>query len=122
MLPPSLPKRNEGAARWLIKIVAGLFIVVLLGIHFVVNHAIVPGGLLTYADVVNYYQNPIVVTMEILFLIVVVIHAFLGLRSIILDLNPAANVLKAVNYFLLVFGAASIVYGIWLALTVASRG
>lgn len=122
MLPPSLPKRNEGAARWLIKIVAGLFIVVLLGIHFVVNHAIVPGGLLTYADVVNYYQNPIVVTMEILFLIVVVVHAFLGLRSIILDLNPAANVLKAVNYFLLVFGAASIVYGIWLALTVASRG
>jgi len=122
MLPPSLPKRNEGAARWLIKIVAGLFIVVLLGIHFVVNHAIVPGGLLTYADVVGYYQNPIVVAMEILFLIVVVIHAFLGLRSIILDLNPAANVLKAVNYFLLVFGAASIVYGIWLALTVASRG
>lgn len=122
MLPPSLPKRNEGAARWLIKIVAGLFIVVLLGIHFVVNHIVAPEGLLTYADVVNYYQNPIIVIMEILFLIVVVIHAFLGLRSIILDLNPKQNVLKAANYFLLVLGAVSITYGVWLALTVASRG
>lgn len=122
MLPPSLPKRNEGAARWLIKIVAGLFIVVLLGIHFVVNHLVAPGGLLTYADIVKYYQNPIVVIMEITFLIVVVIHSFLGLRSIILDLNPSRNVLKVTNYFLLILGAASITYGIWLALTVAGRG
>ncbi|MHB1481162.1 MAG: succinate dehydrogenase/fumarate reductase transmembrane subunit [Bellilinea sp.] len=122
MLPPSLPKRNEGAARWLIKIVAGLFIVVLLGIHFVVNHLVAPGGLLTYADIVKYYQNPIVVIMEITFLIVVVIHSFLGLRSIILDLNPSRNVLKVTNYFLLILGAALITYGIWLALTVAGRG
>ena len=122
MLPPSLPKRNEGAARWLIKIVAGLFIVVLLGIHFVVNHIAAPGGLLTYADVVKYYQNPIVVIMEITFLIVVVIHAFLGLRSIILDLNPTQNILKAINYILLFLGVVSITYGIWLALTIARRG
>ena len=122
MLPPSLPKRNEGAARWLIKIVAGLFIVVLLGIHFVVNHLVAPGGLLTYADIVKYYQNPIVVIMEITFLIVVVIHSFLGLRSIILDLNPSRNVLKVTNYFLLILGEALITYGIWLALTVAGRG
>ncbi len=122
MLPPSLPKRNEGAVRWLIKIVAGLFIVVLLGIHFVVNHLVAPGGLLTYADIVKYYQNPIVVIMEITFLIVVVIHSFLGLRSIILDLNPSRNVLKVTNYFLLILGAALITYGIWLALTVAGRG
>ena len=89
MLAPSSPKRYEGAGRWLLKIITGLFVVVFLGIHFIVNHLIAPEGLLTYSDVVKYYQNPIIVIMEISFLIVVVVHSFLGLRAILLDLNPS---------------------------------
>ncbi len=122
MFPPSTAKKFEGTGRWLIKIIAGLFIVVLLGIHFVVNHLVAPGGLLTYADVVRYYQNPIVVVMEITFLAVVVTHSFLGLRSILLDLNPSQRVLKIIDTTLLVIGFAAVSYGIWLALTIASRG
>lgn len=122
MFPPSTAKRFEGTGRWLIKIIAGLFIVLLLGIHFVVNHLVAPGGLLTYADVVRYYQNPIIVVMEITFLVVVVTHSFLGLRSILLDLNPTQQVLKVIDAVLLVTGTAAVSYGIWLALTIASRG
>lgn len=122
MFPPSIAKKYEGTGRWLIKIFAGLIIVLLLGIHFVVNHLVAPDGLLTYIDVVRYYQNPLIVVMEILFLIVVVTHAFLGLRSIILDLNPSLVVLKMVNTALFIVGVAAIAYGIWLALTIASRG
>jgi len=122
MFPPSAAKKFEGTGRWLIKIIAGLFIVVLLGIHFVVNHLVAPGGLLTYSDVVRYYQNPIVVAMEITFLVVVITHSFLGLRSIMLDLNPSQRVLKIIDTTLLVIGAAAVSYGIWLALTIASRG
>src|SRR5574340_1151695 len=121
MFPPSTAKKYEGTGRWLIKIFAGLFIVVFLGIHFVINHLVAPGGLLTYADVVSYYQNPIIVVMEISFLIVVITHSFLGLRSIILDLNPSQATLKVINYFLLVTGLAAVSYGIWLALTIANR-
>lgn len=115
------PKRLEGSGRWLIKIGAGILIVFLLGIHFVVNHLAAPGGLLTYADVVAYYQHPVVVIMEIVFLTVVIIHSFLGLRSILLDLNPSAAVLRVANGVLTLAGAGAIVYGIWLALTIASR-
>src|SRR5574340_87838 len=122
MFPPSTAKKFEGTGRWLTKIIAGLFIVVLLGIHFVVNHLVAPGGLLTYADVVRYYQNPIIVVMEITFLVVVVTHSFLGLRSILLDLNPTQRVLKWIDAGLLVSGTAAVSYGIWLALTIASRG
>ncbi len=116
------PKRLEGSGRWLIKIVAGLFIVVFLGIHFVINHLVAPGGLLTYADVVAYYQNPVVVTMEIAFLVVVISHAFLGLRSILLDLNPSTLVLRLANVFLVIVGVTAVIYGAWLALTIASAG
>ncbi len=116
------PKRLEGSGRWLLKIFTGLLIVVFLGIHFVVNHLVAPGGLLTYADVVAYFQNPLIVVMEISFLILVVIHSFLGLRSILLDLNPSPTVLRMANFVLVVIGTAAAIYGTWLALTIASRG
>jgi succinate dehydrogenase / fumarate reductase membrane anchor subunit len=116
------PKRLEGSGRWLLKIVAGLLIVFFLGLHFVVNHLVAPGGLLTYADVVAYYQNPVVVVMEIAFLIVVISHSVLGLRSILLDLNPSPAVLRFANIALVVIGTAAVIYGTWLALTIASRG
>lgn len=122
MFAPSSPKKYEGAGRWLLKILTGLFIVVFLGIHFIVNHLVAPEGLLTYSDVVKYYQNPIIVIMEISFLIMVVVHSFLGLRAILLDLNPSPRVLKTANYVLMVIGTAAVVYGTWLALTIASRG
>lgn len=121
MFPPSFAKKYEGTGRWLIKIVAGLFIVIFLGIHFVVNHLVGSGGLLTYADVVRYYQNPVIVIMEISFLIVVVTHSFLGLRSILLDLNPSQKALRIINAVLLIGGVAAVSYGTWLALTIAGR-
>ena len=116
------PKRLEGSGRWLLKIFTGLLIVVFLGIHFVVNHLVAPGGLLTYADVVTYFQNPIIVIMEISFLVLVVVHSFLGLRSILLDLNPSPTVLRMANFALAVIGAAAVIYGAWLALIIAGRG
>ncbi len=114
-------KPQEGAWLWLLKIVAGLLIVFILGIHFVVNHLVAPGGLLTYNDVLAYYQNPIIPVMEILFLVFVVTHALLGIRSILLDLNPSRVALRWINVSLLVIGAAAIVYGIWLALFIVAK-
>lgn len=122
MREPLSPKRLEGSGRWLFKIFTGLLIVVFLGIHFIVNHLVAPGGLLTYADVVAYFQNPIIVVMEISFLVLVVVHSFLGLRSILLDLDPSPMVLRVVNFVLVVIGTVAVIYGAWLALTIASRG
>jgi succinate dehydrogenase hydrophobic anchor subunit len=114
------PKAREGAWLWLYKIVAGLLIVVVLGVHFVVNHAVAPGGLLNYEDVIRYYQNPWVVIMEIGFLSFVVSHSLIGLRSILLDLNPSPRILAAANYLLTILGIGAISYGIWLALNIAN--
>jgi succinate dehydrogenase / fumarate reductase membrane anchor subunit len=63
-----------------------------------------------------------VVIMEILFLVVVVTHSFLGLRSILLDLNPSPRVLRWFNALLWTTGTGLVIYGAWLALTIASRG
>ncbi len=118
----SAPKSREGAWLWLFKIVSGLLILVVLMIHLVVNHFLGEQALLTYADVIAYFSNPIVPVMELFFLVFVVTHSLVGLRSIILDLKPSDGVLKAVDGVLVLGGAAAVVYGFWLMFAILRNG
>jgi len=118
----SAPRAGENMWLWMVKMVTGPILVILLLIHFVVNHFIAETGLLTYADVVAYYRNPIVPVMEILFLVTVVTHSLIGLRGILLDLNPARRLLKVMDWGLVIAGLAAISYGVWLALVIVSKG
>ena len=115
------PRAREGAGLWMFKIFAGLMIVALLGIHFVVNHLVAPGGLLSYADVIRYYQNPLIPIMEVAFLIFVVSHALVGLRSILLDLNPSDRLLRLADGVFVLVGAGAVLYGIWLVLVIVAQ-
>jgi len=117
----SKPKVQEGVWLWLLKVLFGVAIAVLIAVHFIVNHLVADGGLLTYQDVINYYKIPGIAAMEIAFLIFVVIHALMGTRSIFLDLNPSEKMLKIINWGMLVLGVAAIAYGIWLAQVIAGR-
>jgi len=118
------PRPGETTWLWLIKIVTGPLLVLVLILHFTVNHYLgsLASGLMTYDDVVKYFQNPIIPAIEILFLVTVVTHCLIGLRGIIIDMNPSRRVLQIVTWALVVLGISSVVYGIWLALTIASRG
>lgn len=118
----SAPKNGEGVWLWLIKIISGVLIIVILIIHLVVNHFVAEGALLSYADVVSYYSNPIIPAMEIAFLIFVVTHSLVGLRSIVLDLKPSRSVLTGVNWLFTAIGLVSIVYGIWLVMAIVGQG
>jgi succinate dehydrogenase / fumarate reductase membrane anchor subunit len=115
-------KAREGAGAWLFKVLAGLLIVVFLGIHYIVNHLVAPGGLLSYADVIAYYQNPWIPIMEGFFLVLVITHSLVGVRSIILDLNPSDRTLRMITRILLAAGIVATVYGIWLLVIIAGRG
>jgi succinate dehydrogenase / fumarate reductase membrane anchor subunit len=107
---------------WLVKMITGPLLVILLLIHFIVNHFIAETGLLTYADVVAYYRNPLIPIMEILFLTTVVTHSLIGLRGILLDLNPTRRLLKVIDGGLVILGLVAVSYGVWLALVIASKG
>jgi len=114
---------SENSGLWLIKIITGLLIIVILVIHLIVNHMLgTEGGLLTYADVVAYYQNPIIPIMEAAFLICVVAHSLIGLRGIIIDLNPSPRTLNGITWLLTGLGAAFIVYGLWLLMAIVAQG
>jgi succinate dehydrogenase hydrophobic anchor subunit len=117
----SAPRKGETAWLWFIKMVTGPILVVVVFIHMVVNHLVATDGLLTYQDVVNYFRNPWVVGMEIVLLTTVVSHSLLGVRGIILDLNPSRAVLKVIDWVFGLVGIGAVVYGVWLALTIAAH-
>ena len=119
--PPPL-NSGENVWLWIVKILTGPLLVILLFIHLIVNHYIGQNGLLTYADVVAYYRNPIIPIMEICFLAIVVTHSLLGLRGIILDLKPSRVILKIINWAFVIFGITSVSYGVWLILVIVSKG
>jgi succinate dehydrogenase hydrophobic anchor subunit len=121
LLRGSAPKPRETSVLWLLKMAGGVLIILLLALHFVINHLVVPGGLLTYQDVVNYYKTPIVPIIEGFFLVFVVGHALLGVRSILLDLSLSLSVQKWLDRLMLLLGTAAIVYGIWLLVVMAQR-
>lgn len=118
------PRPGENTWIWLIKITTGPLLLVVLILHFTVNHYMgsTSSGLMTYEDVIKYFQNPIIPAIEILFLVTVVTHSLLGLRGIILDMNPSRNILNIVTWLMVILGTSSVAYGVWLALTIASKG
>lgn len=118
------PRPGENTWLWLIKIVTGPLLVIVLGLHLTVNHYMgsMSTGLMTHDDVIRYFQNPIIPAIEILFLITVVTHSLLGLRGIVLDMNPSRTTLNVITWLLAILGVSSVVYGIWLALRIAAQG
>ena len=122
--PASGPRPGENTWIWLIKIVTGPLLVIVLGLHLTVNHYMgsTASGLMTHDDVIRYFQNPMIPAIEILFLITVVTHSLLGLRGIVLDMNPSRTALRIVTWLLFLLGVSSVVYGSWLALTISALG
>jgi succinate dehydrogenase / fumarate reductase membrane anchor subunit len=117
------PRPGENTWIWLIKIATGPLLVLVIGLHFAVNHYMgsMSSGLMTYEDVVAYYQNPIIPIIEIVFLATVVTHCLIGLRGIVIDMNPSRKVLSVVTWLLLALGVFSVGYGVWLAFAIASQ-
>jgi succinate dehydrogenase / fumarate reductase membrane anchor subunit len=122
--PVSGRRPGENTWLWLIKIATGPLLVLVIGLHFAVNHYMgsMSSGLMTYDDIIAYYQIPIIPIIEIVFLATVVTHSLIGLRGIILDLNPSRSVLKVVTWLMVILGVVSVGYGIWLVFAIASQG
>ena len=116
----SPPKSGENFWLWFLKIASGVPILFILAIHLRVNHFLAPAGLLSHREVVAYFQNPRVVFMEGLFLFLLVVHSLLGLRGILLDLNPSERARRILDVVFLLAGILVILYGRHLLIAVRS--
>ena len=119
----SAPKPGEGIWLWLIKIISGVLIIFILLTHFIINHyqGTAGGGLLTYEEVIQMLSTPAYLVLEMVFLLTVIPHALIGLRSVILDLSPSKKVMTVVDWLLVIVGVGAVVYGIWLASAISAQ-
>ena len=122
MVEKQLTRERASSWSWILQAFTGIMLVVLLGLHMVVQHFVVTGGLRQYQQVVQYISNPFVFLLEIAFLIIVTWHAMLGVRAVILDLGlkPASE--RRVTAVLSIIGVIVVAYGIWLSATIVARG
>jgi succinate dehydrogenase hydrophobic anchor subunit len=86
--------------------------------HFVVEDV---GGLRSYRQVLEYVSHPAIFTIEAFFLVVVTIHALLGLRNVLFDLNLGRVAKRRIDVGLWALGLATVAYGFFLLGTLASR-
>ncbi len=107
---------------WIWQALTGILLVILLGLHMVEQHFIAEGGLRTYSEVIAYMQNPWVVVWEVAFLLVVVAHALLGVRSIALDTGLSGRAARRLTTVLVIVGIGLIGYGLYLTFALLSLG
>jgi len=123
---PVPAERSQTSARgvpaFVGQVVSGAALIVLLGLHMIAQHFVVPTGLRYYADVIAWLANPVVVVLEVLFLLFVTYHAMLGVRAILFDFGFAERTERRITAALWVVGAVTIVYGVVLFAAIINAG
>ncbi len=122
MVEKQLTRERSSSWSWILQAFTGVMLVVLLGLHMVVQHFVVKGGLRNYQQVAEYLSNPFVFLLEVAFLIIVTWHALLGVRAVLFDLGLKPATERNWTAALTVIGLIMIAYGIWLSVTIVSQG
>jgi succinate dehydrogenase hydrophobic anchor subunit len=116
-------RRGRSSRVWHWTAGTGMALVVLATMHIVAQHFIVhqKGGLRTYAEVLSYIGNPVIFVLEAAFLVAVTIHAMLGVRGVLHDLDPSTKTRRGIDHGLWIVGTLTVCYGMALLITLAVR-
>jgi succinate dehydrogenase hydrophobic anchor subunit len=116
-------ERSARSRSWRWTAITGVSLLLLVTIHMVAHHFVVDeiGGLRTYQHVLDYIRTPIIFVLEGVFLVVVTVHAMLGLRSVLLDFGLSQGLRRLLERGLVVLGVVTIAYGFLLIGVLASR-
>ncbi len=124
MAEQTLPKETPSAIpsgkalwAWLVQAASGALLVLLGGVHMVVQH-FTAKGLLCYEDVAAWLGRPPVFALETAFLGVVLVHALAGVRAILLDLGLGPTAERRLTLALTAVGGAAFVYAVALTWSV----
>jgi succinate dehydrogenase hydrophobic anchor subunit len=75
----------------------------------------------TYGEVLSYIANPVIFVLEAAFLLAVTIHAMLGVRGVLHDLDLSSSTRRRIDRCLWIVGTLTVGYGMALLITLAVR-
>jgi succinate dehydrogenase cytochrome b556 subunit len=119
--PAETRSGRGGSLAWIFQVSSGALLLFLLGVHIVMQHFVASGGLRDYAQVLSYLANPAVVAVECLFVIVLIWHAMLGLRAVLLDFGPGRRGQALITRGVVALGTVTAGYSFWLIATLAAK-
>jgi succinate dehydrogenase cytochrome b556 subunit len=119
--PATVQRRRGGTTTWILQVASGVLLIFLLGAHIVAQHFIVKGGLRDYAQVASYLSNPAVLAIESAFVVVLIWHAMLGLRAILLDFGFSRRGQALITRGVIVLGTATAGYSFWVIAAIAAK-
>ena len=102
---------------WILQMFTGLIMILLVTIHFYVTH-MTSHEALKYAEVVSRVAQPEFKAMYAVLLLVVSLHAFNGLRAILLDTSAGMRRRKAINIFTTLAFLLAFIYGLYLLFSI----
>jgi len=116
-------RRGSQTVVWRATAFTGIALLALITVHMVAHHFVVEsvGGLRTYDQVLDYIANPVIFAIEGVFLIVVTVHAMLGLRSVLFDVATGERTRAWISRGLVALGALTVAYGLVLIGVLAAR-
>jgi len=106
---------------WVLQAVTGAAVLVLVSVHMIANHFVVPNGLRDFTQVVAYLSNPAIVILEVTFLVTVTWHALLGVRAVLFDFGFSPRIERWITRALAVIGVATVGYGFWLTTVIVGQ-
>jgi succinate dehydrogenase/fumarate reductase cytochrome b subunit len=120
---PQAPAEPMGITFWLwfLQRVTGAGLIVLLLIHFIVNHylniseaekGILP-GLVVFSNVADRFKTAGYWVIDIFLLSFVLYHGLNGIRNIALDYGARGAIERGVTAVLLAIGVAAFIFGIF---------
>jgi succinate dehydrogenase hydrophobic anchor subunit len=120
---PRVYPGGRSARVWRWTVGTGVALLVLATVHMVAQHFVVEetGGLRTYHQVLEYLSNPVIFLVECGFLFAVTIHALLGVRGVLLDFSFGPRARRRIDAGLWALGTLTVVYGLVLLVTLATR-
>ncbi|MFH1175950.1 MAG: hypothetical protein V1750_00990 [Acidobacteriota bacterium] len=109
---------------WTWHVLAGVVILVLLGLHMAIMHLDVILGIFNpsgghpteWASVVARGKSVFFMLSYLVLLGAALFHGLYGLRNILFELNPAAWLKKAVSAVLVLSGLGLFIFGAWAAI------
>jgi succinate dehydrogenase hydrophobic anchor subunit len=116
--------RREAGAHdwsWVWQAVSGLAVLGLVTLHMVAQHFVVPEGIRDYAAVVAWLSSPVVVLLEVAFLVTVAWHGLLGLRAVLFDFGLSPRTERRVTRLLAGVWILTVGYGVWLTAVIVGR-
>jgi succinate dehydrogenase hydrophobic anchor subunit len=121
--PVAHARREAGAHdwSWAWQAITGGLVLVLATVHMVAQHFVVPEGLRDYAAVVAWLANPLVVAVEVAFLVTVTWHGLLGLRAVLFDLGLSPRTERWLTRGLVAVWIATVGYGVWLTSVIVGQ-